>query len=247
MKFFKGILLLTKKELSDNFTTPLTYVVMGMFSIITGWLFFNYLAISKDVTTLSILDSIIMPTFGNINFIFLFITPILTMKVFAEEKKMHTLEALLLSELKDQQIIFAKFISCIITAISILALTLIFPTILHFSDYQNWPIVLNSYLGTILVICCYISVGIFASSLTDNQMVAAIVCFAILLGIMTLIFAANTTNNYLIGQMLKYLSIGFHYEPFLRGVGKSYNFIYFISFISFFLHLTNIRLKARNW
>ena len=124
------------------------------------------------------------------------------MRLFAEEKKTRTLDLLLASNLGHGSIIGAKFISSLTMALFILSFTLIFPLVLALAGYSNWPIVLTSYGGNVLSIMGYLAVGLFASSLTENQIVAALLGFCILLGIMLMAITANATNNFFSGRNL---------------------------------------------
>lgn len=247
MIYTKKIMVLAKKELKDSFSSPLIYVLTGLFSLMMGWLFFNYLLQSSQMTTTTMTQGVITPIFGNINFIFIFLCPLITMRSFAEEKKQHTLDLLLRSQLTEMQIILGKFISNLSMVLFMLALTLLFPLILAFSGYSDWGVVWSSYLGIVLCLMAYTSVGIFCSSLTDNQIVASLLTFCILLGSMLLVISVNATNNYLLALMVQYLTIPFHYEGFTRGILKSYSLVYFATYLAFFFLLTLKSLQSRKW
>ena len=247
MIYIKKITLLSRKELKDAFSSPLIYVLAGLFSLMMGWLFFNYLLQSKEMTTTTMTQGVIIPIFGNINFIFVFLCPLITMRSFAEEKKQHTLDLLLRSELIEMQIILGKFISNVLLIFFMLSLTLLFPVILMFSGYSDWGVVWSSYLGVALSVMAYTSVGIFCSSLTDNQIVASLMTFCILLGSMLLVISVNATNNYLFALIIQYMTIPFHYEGFTRGLLRSYSFVYFICYLTFFFILTLKSLQSRKW
>ena len=240
-------MIIAKKEMKDSFSSPLIYILAGLFSLMMGWLFFNYLLQAKDMTTTSMTQGVITPIFGNINFIFIFLCPLITMRSFAEEKKQHTLDLLLRSELTEMQIIFGKFISNVLMVFFMLSLTLLFPVILMFSGYSDWGVVWSSYLGIALSVMAYTSVGLFCSSLTDNQIVASLLTFCILLGSMLLVITVNATNNYLFALMIQYLTIPFHYEGFTRGLLRSYSLVYFATYLSFFFLLTLKSLQSRKW
>lgn len=236
-----------KKEIKDAFYSPLIYILSGLFCFMMGWLFFNYLEQSKELSTVNIGQAVISPLFGNINFIFIFLTPLITMRSFAEEQRAHTMDLLLTSKLTLWQIVWGKFLAHFVMIFFMLVLTLIFPLILSFSGYNDWGVVFSSYLGIVLSIMAYISVGLFCSSLTDNQIVAALLTFCILLGSMLLVITMNATNNYLLALMVQYMTIPFHYEGFSKGIIRSYSFMYFASFIGFFLMLTLKSLQSRKW
>ncbi len=240
-------LILAKKELKDSFSSPLIYILSGLFSLMMGWLFFNYLLQSSQMTTTTMTQGVITPIFGNINFIFIFLCPLITMRSFAEEKKQHTLDLLLRSELSEMDIILGKFISNVCLVLFMLSLTFLFPLILSFSGYSDWGVVWSSYLGIILSLMAYTVVGLFCSSLTDNQIVASLMTFCILLGSMLMVISINATNNYLMALMIQYLTIPFHYEGLTRGVIKSYSLLYFLSYYAFFFLLTLKSLQSRKW
>lgn len=245
--YIQKMAVLIKKELKDSFYSPLIYILTGLFCFMMGWLFFNYLMQAKTLTTVTMAQAVITPIFGNMNFIFIFLCPLLTMRTFAEERKQGTLDLLLLSKLSEMQIIIGKFISNAILVLFMLSFTLIFPLILHFSGYSDWGVIGSSYLGVILSVLAYLSVGLFCSSLTDNQIVASLLTFCILLGSMLMVITVNATNNYLLALMIQYLTVPFHYEGFVRGGVFSYSLVYFISYLGFFFLLTLKSLQARKW
>ena len=247
MSFFNGLLLLTKKELKEVFSTPLIYILTGLFSLIIGWLFFNYLLLSKDLTKLSLAQTVVNPIFGNMHFLFIFLAPLLTMRSFAEEKKNQTLDLLLRSRLNAGQIILTKILSSFLASFFMIAFTLVFPLILWLSGYREVGIILTSYVGLALTILCYVSVGVFASSLTENQILSAVMSFCIILGIMLLVMSSNASHNPMVGEILSYISVPYHYEPFIRGMIRSFDLVYVGSFVGFFAYLTSLSLESRNW
>lgn len=247
MTYLNRVGILARKELKDVFTSPLIYVITGLFTALIGWLFFNYLMQNQQLSSTTISNSVIIPIFGNINFLFMFICPLLTMRSFAEEKKHQTIDLLLRSKLSESQIIFGKLIANSVSAFFLLAFTLIFPIILAISGYSDWGVVLSCYFGIMLSIICYSMVGMFASSLTDNQIVASLMSFCFLLGSLLLVVSSNATSNYIVGQILQYFSTGFHFESFTRGLIRSYSLVYFATYVLIFFLMTKKSLEARRW
>lgn len=245
--FLRGSWILYKKEVKDHFNSSTVYVLAGLFILISGWLFFNYLLASKEPTNRSLTVSVLIPTFGNINLIFLFFAPLITMRIFSEEKKLKTLELLFLSKLSDVQIIFSKLMAALTVALFLIGLTIIFPIILFLSGYKDLGLIFTSYLGLILCVSCYLSVGIFTSSLTQNQIVAAILSFTLLLGFMLMILSVNTNELAMTKDILKYMSVPFHLEGFILGSLRNFSFVYFLSFFGFFFYLTKKSLEVRHW
>lgn len=245
--YMNKINVLIKKELKDAFFSPLIYILTGLFCFMMGWLFFNYLLQAKTLTTATMTQAVITPIFGNMNFIFIFLCPLLTMRTFAEERKQATLDLLLRSELSEMQIIIGKFISNAILVFFMLSFTFIFPLILAISGYSDWGVVGSSYAGVLLSVMAYLSVGLFCSSLTDNQIVASLLTFCILLGSMLMVISVNATDNYLLALMIQYLTVPFHYEGFVKGAVVSYSLVYFASYLCFFFLLTLKSLQSRKW
>ncbi len=245
--FAKKIGILVKKEIKDAFLSPLIYILAGLFCFMMGWLFFNYLIQAKQLTSRTMTDAVIMPIFGNINFIFVFLAPLLTMRSFAEEKKQATLDLLLRSELTELQIILAKFISNFVLVLFMISFTIVFPVILALSGYSDWGVVSSAYVGVLLSICSYLAVGLFCSSLTDNQIVASLLTFCILLGSMLMVITVNASNNYLLSLIIQYTTVPFHYEGFIKGLLRSYSFVFFASHMGFFFLLTLKSLQSRKW
>ncbi len=243
----RGTWVLYKKEIKDYFNSSSIYILAGLFILISGWLFFNHLLNSKEPTTLTLTATVLIPTFGNINLMFLFFAPIITMKIFAEEKKQKTLELLFLSKLTDTQIIFSKLMAALTVSLFLVSLTVIFPIILFLSGYKDYGVVFTSYMGLIFCISCYLSVGIFTSSLTQNQIIAAILSFSFLIGFVLLILSVNTSELSMTKDIFKYMSVPFHLEGFVLGSIKSFSFVYFASFCGFFFFLTKKSLEARHW
>jgi ABC-2 type transport system permease protein len=246
-RFAKGVMALYSKETKESFSSPLIYILAASFCLIIGWLFYNYIAFSQNLTTNSITKRVLIPVFGNMNFTFLFLAPLLTMGLFSEEKKQGTLDLLLSSELTHFQIIMGKFLSSLTSAFFILSLTFVCPIILAMAGYSDWGMVLTCYAGLMLTIMCYLVVGVFFSSLTENQVLAAFLSFGFLLMLMLLVATANASHNMLVAQIIQYLSVPFHFEHFLRGTLKNYSMVYFFSFWGFFFFLTHISLDARKW
>lgn len=245
--YFLGIWVLFKKEIKDSFFSPLVYILSALFCVLMGWLFFNYLIASKELTDQTLTQSILVPVFGNMNFIFIFLCPLLTMRSFAEERKMHTLELLFTSRLNHSQIIVAKLLANFSMAAFMIGLTFIFPIVLAFSGYNHWSLVFSCYGGILLSVLCYLSVGLFASSLTENLVISALLSFCVLLGIMLFSLTGNATDNVILSQIFQYFAVPYHFESFVRGGIRSFNFVYLFSFVGFFTYLTSLSLDSRKW
>jgi ABC-2 type transport system permease protein len=245
--WLKGISLLYQKEIKDAFLSPFVYILSGLFIGLGGWVFFSLLMASKNATEATLTASVLIPSFSLYRFILMIVCPLLTMRLLSEEKRNHTIELLFLSDLNNVQIIFSKFLSSMTIVLFMLGLTMLFPTILGISGYSDWGVVISGYGGLILLSAAYISLGLFASSLSSNYVICLILAIFMMLGMWFLVLSAGNTDNYIVGLILRYFSETFHFESFVRGTVRSFNFVYFFSFVAFFMFLTEKSLNSRRW
>jgi ABC-2 type transport system permease protein len=243
------MLQLLKKEINGFFSSLTGYVVIVVFLLITGlflWVFpgeFNILD-----SGYASLDSlfIIAP------WVFLFLVPAVSMRLFADEKKTGTIEFLFTQPLTEMQIVLAKYFAGLV-----LVLFSLIPTLIYlFSVYQlGNPIgnadiaaVAGSYIGLFFLAAIYVSIGVFSSSLTDNQIVAFLLAmffsFFIYIGF-ELISSLNFLNS--VSDIILNLGINEHYKSISRGVLDLRDMVYFVSVITIFLYLTKTVLESRKW
>lgn len=243
------MLILLKKEISGFLSSLTGYIVIIIFLIITG-LFLWVLPLDFNILDFGYanLDSLFMLA----PFVFLFLIPAITMRMFSDEKKSGTIEILLTQPLTDTQIILAKYFA----GLSLVVFSLLPTLIYFFSVYQlgfppgnidtggTW----GSFIGLFFLGASFVSVGLFASSLTDNQIVSFIIAI-FLTGIAYIgfdfIYSFDLFGN--IDLFIKSLGINAHYISMSRGVIDTRDVIYFISFIAFFILLTKISLEIRKW
>lgn len=240
---------LFKKELSTFFSSLTGYLAIGVFLSLTGlmlWVFhssFNIMDFGYAT-----LDSL----FFVAPFLYLFLIPAITMRMFAEEKKNGTLELLLSKPLSEMQLVWAKFLAGItLVFISLLPTLVYYVIVFSIGDPRgniDTGAVTGSYLGLLMLGTAFVSIGLFASSLTDNQIVAFIVS-ALLSAFCYLGFESIYNMNILgeVGLFIRGLGIQFHYESMSRGVIDSRDVLYFISVVAIFLLLTKLMLQRRTW
>jgi ABC-2 type transport system permease protein len=240
---------LYRKEIKSYLSSLIGYIFIGVFLIIAGlflWVFPNINNIL--FSNLASLQGL----FNTSKFLFLFLVPAITMRTFAEERHRGTLELLLTKPLTDSHIIAAKFLS----SLTLLVIALV-PTLLYVISVYNlgsppgnidlgstW----GSYLGLIFLGATYISIGIFSSSITSNQIVAFVVaaplCFIMYFGF-EFIYGFEVLGN--MGFFIKSLGIDYHYNSISRGVIDTRDLLYFASVILLFLIATRITLVSRKW
>ena len=253
----KNIWIVAKKDLSSFFNSPVFYSLTAVFLVLNGFIFVNILNFfslqSFQVQQrpganigLNLNEMVIEPSFQNMAVILLLIIPLVTMRSFAEEKKSKTFALLLSSPIHLKEIILGKFLACMVV-IGLMILLSAYSTgyLILVGQPEIGPI-LTGYLGMLLMAGCYVSMGLFASSLTDNQIIAATISFGLALLMWILGWAAHATGPGL-GQLLEYLALVTHLDHFLKGLINSSDLVYYLSFILFGLFLTHRVLESSRW
>jgi ABC-2 type transport system permease protein len=247
---------LWKKEVESYYSSPLAYVLIGLFSLITGIIFFNLLVTYTDgiqavpqnmAGQFTFVEEVVLRLFSNINFLFLFFIPMLTMRLFSEEKKADTLDLYWMSPVSDWQLVVAKGLSALTLVVSMLLMTAIFPIIIFGVGIRDFSVLGSSYMSVFLNACAYISLGLFCSSLSNNQIIAGL---SSILGIMFLwmiTWGGHLNSNYMVAEIFSYIGITSHFERVLRGLIGTQDIIYYLSFIFVFGFLTVKSLSRRNW
>ncbi len=237
---------LYKKEVTNYFLSPLAYILSAVFIFLTGWSFYNAIELVSQNQTFQV-QNLIQALVSNMNTFFIFLAPLLTMRLFSEEKKMNTESLLFTSSLSDTEIILGKYLASFSVLLFMMALALIFPIVLTFSGLKVWHLVFTSYLGLTLNIMAYLSIGLFASSLTANQALAAFISFLLFFVFYLLGWSAQTIVNYSLSSLLQYIGITSHFYSFAMGGIKSTDIFYYLSFTIFFLFLSHKSLQSRRW
>ena len=234
------IALIAAKEFKSYLTSPMAYIVTGIFLILTGTFFSTYLA------TISYSDTTIAGFVSPGNILLLLFAAILTMRLIAEEKKMGTLELLLTSPVRDTEVIVGKFLGSVAVLCCMLILTLYYPLLLMvFGDPDMGPI-WTSYLGLFLLGSAALAIGSFASSLSSNQIVAAVVAGGILFALWFVGIAADFVPDAL-AEIINYLSLSYHFSGFSIGIIDTRDIIYYFSVIVLFLYFAIRTLETSRW
>lgn len=234
------IIAIMKKELRSYFDSPIAYIFTSVFLVLSGWLFYKNFFLSNFASLRILFD--LMP------WLFLFFVPAITMRLWSEEKKLGTMELLMTLPLKDSDVVLGKFFASFLF-LSITTL-LTFPIVLSVFSLGNPDIgpIIGGYLGAVLMGGAYLSIGMFASSLTENQIISfilgVVLCFTLLIIGETFVLS---TMPAAIVPLLKYLSLGAHFDSIGRGVIDSRDLIYYISVITLFLFLNTRSLASRSW
>ncbi len=237
-----NILTLFSKEVKSYFRSPVGYVFIVFFTIISNGLFFIINPFFEQ-------NLVTMRAYFNfVPWLYLFLVPAITMRTWSEERKSGTIEFLFTSPLTEMQIIISKFLSSLAFLLIALTASLTIPITLMFLGKIDLGVIFASYVGSIFMGMAYIAIGIFFSACTDNQIVAFItslvaIFFLLILGILPVYLGT-------IGwfpDFLVYLSLSSHFENVTRGVIDSRDLIYYVSIVVLFLSFNTYYLKSRKW
>ena len=183
--------------------------------------------------------------FGNMAIVLLFFTPVLTMKLFAEERKSGTIELLLTSPITDGQVVLGKFLASFTLVLIMLSLTLLFPLLTQRFGYLDNGLLLSGYLGITLISSSFLALGLLMSSMCKNQLVAALTSFGILITLW--VIGALSARGGTIETFLSSLSLSEHYGDFARGVILLKDVVYYVSFTSVCLFATFRSIESSKW
>lgn len=234
----KKILYIAQKEYRTFFKLPIGYVFTALFLGLTNWLFFQNFFLRQEID--------IRPYFDSLPLMLLILTPALTMRIFAEEKSLKTEEILLTLPLSENQIVLGKFLGSFLLLLTVMIFSLPVFISLMFLGRLDIGVVSASYLGALMLGGFYLSIGLFISSCTQNQIVAFLLTlfsafiFYIIGSDLILLSASGFP-----AEVLKYFSVITHFSNFARGVIDSRDLIYFFSLTFYFLYLTKIKIESR--
>ncbi|MFL5393735.1 MAG: ABC transporter permease [Myxococcales bacterium] len=259
----KNAIAIAKKELNIYFATPIAYVMFTLFVVIGSYFFLRLLGAYEQASLmymrfqggemanrLNFQDAIFRNLFGNLGVILIFIIPFLTMRLVAEEKRQKTMELLYTTPVTPGQIVWGKYLAAILILVCTLALTLLYPLLVQLvardQSGVEWRSVFLGYLGLFLLGAAYTALGLFISSLTESQVVAALITFVVLL--MTWIIgwtAAETEGT--TREVVTYLSSVSHLDSFSRGTLDLKDLVYFVSICALGLFATHRAIEAHRW
>ncbi len=253
----KGFWPVYRKELYAMFMSPIFYAVGFIFLVIAGVFF--YLIVTQVVMLsyqvaqhpeltqeTSMMELLVRIFLSNLSIVMLFIVPILTMRLYAEERKSGTIELLFTYPVTDAAAVAGKFAACLSALFILIAATLPGVIAVGLLSTPSWKVILSGYGGVLLVGCAFLSVGIFASTLTRNQIISAVISFGVLL-VLWLIGAAKEWVGPVAGSVLAYVSILKHFEGLAKGLVDSRDILFYVVFSAFFLFLTLRQMSSYRW
>lgn len=236
----KNVWTITRKEFRAYFDSPIAYIFITAFLLLVNFLYlWTFFVVSQ---------ADMRPFFGFMPFILLFFVPSISMRQWAEERKMGTLEILLTTPVREVDVVLGKFMASMGLLVVMLLLTFNIPLLLGYLGSPDWGVIICGYLGSLLMGASYMAIGLFASSLSENQIVAFIVSIAICTMMLILgewFFLMLVPDIFV--PVFDYLGLGTHFESMGRGVVDSRDIVYYLSVIGVFLYLNVNTVENRSW
>jgi ABC-2 type transport system permease protein len=252
----RNILAIAGKELRALFLSPIAYVVLCIFGLIFGIVFSStisqYLTLFAQASRMGqpmpgeVHDILFRPMLGFIATITLFLVPMISMRLFAEEKRSGTIELLLTSPIRDYEIVLGKWLAAIVLYVAVLGISMLNFGLLLFYSQPEWKPLLVGYLGLLLSGAAILTLGTYLSSITRNQIVAVTATFFASVGLW-IIDIIGTLRQDAWAQVISYLSVLSHFQPFAQGLIQTKDVVYFVCFIFFWLFMTVRSLEALRW
>jgi ABC-2 type transport system permease protein len=252
----RNIWTICRRELYSYFVSPIAWVLLAIFAFLSG--VFTYIIsasfaraslegqMSGQSMPMNLNEQVIAPLFSNIAVVGLFLIPLISMRLFAEEKRQGTIELLITSPLHDLEIVIGKWLSAVLMYAALLAILLLDFSFLFIYGNPDWKPVVSGFVGILLQGACLLAFGTFISTLTRNQIVAGAIGFGLALVLWILNWTTSVGNTVLI-QVLNYLSIVSHMDSFSRGVIDTKDLVYYLSMIFLGLFLTARSLESLRW
>ncbi|HPB30539.1 MAG TPA: ABC transporter permease subunit [Candidatus Sumerlaeota bacterium] len=247
-----------KREVGAYFQGPTLYVLAGIFLFLMGWFTIGMLAEfaeaydnlslqqTYDMKNLNITEWVVRGFFSLLNFLMMFMIPLFSMRLFAEESRNRTLEALLTCPVREGSVLAGKFLASLTILYALCGLCMIYPVLFEIYSEPEWPVIWTGWLGIALAVPAYLAFGVFASTITENQIIAAFVGFT---GLLFFYLVGDVTSSVegFSGRLAEGLSINAHSAGFTQGLIESADLFYFAVFTFFFLFLSREILALRRW
>jgi ABC-2 type transport system permease protein len=252
----RNILIICRKELKSYFASPIAYLLMGIFAVIFGFFFYSATAMfvmqsmqsqmSGQAMPMDVNEWVIRNLLMNASVVGLFLIPMITMRLFAEEKRSGTMELLMTSPVRDVEIILGKWLAALALYACVLAISAINIGILFIYGEPDIRPILTGYLGLLLQGGALLAIGSFISTTTRNQIIAGGATFAASLMLWVLDWV-SAYEQAAWAKVVSYLSVVTHFEPFSKGVIDTKDVVFYVSMIFFGLFLTARSMESLRW
>ena len=235
----RNILAITERELRAYFVSPVAWLVAAFFVCLWGILFAAIVLQGRE--------AVLRPLLSNLSITFLLGAPLITMRLIAEEARSGTLELLLTQPIREVELVLGKYISSVIFLLFLLALTLYFPLLLQIFGNPDRGPMMSGYLGVFLQWLAFLAIGLVASSLSQNQIVAAVITFVVLLVLWLSDILAGSVLSGIPAEVARYISMTRRFEDLSRGVIDTKDIIFFLSVVVGCLFISTQIITSRRW
>ncbi len=252
----RNVMVIFKKELKSYFASPIAYLLLAIFAVIFGFFFYSavrffilqgmQMQMMGRGAPMDVNEYVIRPLLTNASVIGLFLIPMITMRLYAEEKRSGTIELLMTSPVRDLEIVLGKWLAALVMYASILAVSGINIAVLYAFGRPDLKPILVGFLGLLLQGGCLLAIGTFISTLTKNQIIAGGATFAVCLMLWVLDWVSAYDQSAW-AKIVSYLSVVTHFEPFSKGVVDTKDIIFYLSMIFFGLFLTTRSMESLRW
>ena len=239
---------LMRRELAAYFYSPIAYVTAAVFLALSGYFFYLIIDNFREACQQGqpFHGEVMGYLLPQVAFTLMFVSPLITMRLLSEEMRSGTIEVLMTAPVTEFEVVISKFLASLLFYGYLLAITLVYVVVVWKVGNPDYGPIITTYLGLIMLGCMFLSVGLFVSSFTRNQIVAAVVTFVVLL-LMWLIAYAGGRGGSLLKDVLDFLSLDKQYEAFAKGVVDTRHIIYCLTFTAAVLFLTVRSVEARKW
>jgi ABC-2 type transport system permease protein len=257
----RNIWAIARKELNSYFRSPIAYTVLALFALIFGYFYYTVISFfllqtltraqmaqmyGGEVPPMNVNEQVIRPLLMNTSIICLFLVPMITMRLFAEEKKTGTIELLMTSPLTDWQTVLGKFFSAVALYASLLGITVLYFLVLFRYGSPDWKPLVAGYLGQLLLGGCFLAIGLLYSTVTRNQLIAGSLTFFTLLLLWIVDWSSEYSGGWWV-PVAQYLALTPHIENFSKGVIDLKDTVYYLSVIGLGLFLSVRSVESVRW
>jgi ABC-2 type transport system permease protein len=252
----RNIWIICRKELRSYFVSPIAYLLLTMFAVIMGFFFWNVLGyfvflgmesqMRGEMYPMNVNEQVIRPLLSNMSVVGLFLIPMITMRLFAEEKRTGTIELLATSPVRDAEVILGKWLAAVILYGCMMLLTALNFVFIFKYGNPDWKPLAVAYLGLLLQAAALLAIGTFISTLTRNQIIAGAATF----GVCLLLWVLGWVSGYETAtwaQVLSYMSVITHFESFAKGVLDSKDAVFYLTLTFLGLFFTARSMESLRW
>jgi ABC-2 type transport system permease protein len=246
-----------RKETANFFVSPIAYAILACFLLISGFFFWANVSLMSLISLqaannpmisqrINMTDIVIRPLAQNMSIVLLFLMPLITMRLFSEERKSGSIELLMTYPITDLGVVMGKFLSALLVLVVMLGSTLSFPLLLLLVGQPDLGTLMSGYVGLLLMGSAFVALGMFLSSLSENQIISAAISFVAALLFWVMSWSSSFSGEGL-GNVLRQLSILEHLESFHKGILSLPDVSFFVFFSAFFFFLTLRSLETYRW